>query len=113
MQAQAFEGYWENERFYPNGKPIRKTGRQRAVLTFLSEPLQQPTSEQPIFEVVSDSELPEGFDRLVEKAGLEEAHRRVAWLKRLAEARDYAKDAPSLEIPPRAKDMRAPVVFED
>ena len=38
MQIQAYAGYWENERFYPTEKPVRKTGRQRAILTFIDEP---------------------------------------------------------------------------
>jgi len=112
MQARAYEGYWENERFYPIGKTIPITGRQRAVLTFISDSVQRPQHEFPI-SVVSDSDLPDGFDSLVEKAGLEEAYRRVAWLERLQAAREYAKDSPPIELPPRARDMRSPVLFED
>ena len=113
VQAQAYEGYWENERFYPYGKPIQKTGRQRAILTFISEHHSLPVSENAVEHTIVVDELPEGFDNLVKIAGVEEAYRRVAWLKRLEEAREYAEDAPLLEIQQRAKDMRPPVLFEE
>jgi len=111
MQAQAkvqeFEGYWENERFYPIGQPIRKTGRQKAKLILLDEPAQRPK-----VEFLPDDELPEGFNALVDKVGIEEAHRRVAWLKRMDEARELAEDSPPFELPPRTP-MRPPILFED
>lgn len=31
MQLQTFEGYLENERFFPIGKPIKKSGKQRVL----------------------------------------------------------------------------------
>ena len=110
MQVQAFEGYWENERFYPFGKPIRKPGRTKAILTFLSEPAIEPN---PTLDTTSLDEVPEGFEGLVEIMGLEEAKKRVAWLKRLHEAGELAKDAPPFELSPRMGSMRSPVLFED
>ena len=108
MQVQAFEGYWENERFYPLGKPIRKTGRQKAILTFISEPVQEPASD-----LLYTEEMPEGFTDLVKKVGLEDAQRRVTWLKRLEEAREFAKDEPLPDFPQRSKEMRPPVLLDD
>ena len=110
MQVQAFEGYWENEQFYPLGQIIRKPGRSKVILTFIGEPV---TESKPTSEFVLSGEMPEGFEGLVEKVGLEEAQRRVAWLKRLEEASEQAKDAPPFELPPRAGGMRPPVLFED
>ena len=39
MQLQAYEGYLENGRFYPTRQPMKKTGRIRAILTLLEEPM--------------------------------------------------------------------------
>ena len=108
MQVQSFEGYWENERFYPLGQSIRKSGRQKAILTFLGEPIKQHVSE-----IAPSEEMPEGFEELVEKVGLAEAQRRMAWLKRLEDARKLAENAPNFELPPRAGGMRPPVFLED
>jgi len=38
MQLQAYEGYLEDGKFHPIGQPLRKQGRQRAILTLLHEP---------------------------------------------------------------------------
>ena len=35
---QAFEGYLENGRFFPIGKPMRIVGRRRVRMTVLDEP---------------------------------------------------------------------------
>ena len=108
MQVQAFEGYWENERFYPLGQPIRKPGKFRAILTLLDEPIQISVPE-----VASTGEMPDGFTSLVAKVGLDEAQKRTAWLKRLEEARELAKDEKMPDIPLRSKEMRPPVIFND
>ena len=110
MQVQAFEGYWENEHFYPLGKPIRKTGRQKAILTFLSEPASKPMSAP---EIKPDDEMYDGYLILADKVGPEEAKRRIAWLKRLHEAVELAQNEPPFELPPRAGRMRPPILFED
>ena len=34
---QAYEGYFENDRFYPIGSPVRISGRRRVVLTVLED----------------------------------------------------------------------------
>lgn len=112
MQAQILEGYWENDRFYPYAQPVRKTGRRKAQVLVFDEPAERPIYNESAVKIIPDDELPEGFDRLVEKAGLEEAHRRVAWLKELDRVRELAKDEPPFELPPRAP-MRPPILFED
>lgn len=38
MQAQAYEGYFENGQFYPIGKEVQVTGRRRAFITIFEEP---------------------------------------------------------------------------
>ena len=97
MQAQVFEGYWENERFYPLEKPVCKVGRQRAFLTLIDEPIQNLAPiDIPI------GEMPEGFTALIDKVGQEEAQRRADWLKSLAEARELAKDEPLPVFPKRS-----------
>jgi hypothetical protein len=35
---QAYEGYFENDRFYPTDRKVRVTGRRRAIVTILDEP---------------------------------------------------------------------------
>jgi hypothetical protein len=85
MQVQAFEGYWENERFYPLGQMERKSGKLRAILTVLNEPAHEG-------KAVSDEP-------------------RVAWLNRLDEAITLSldEDLPDMQ---RSKAMRPPVNFE-
>ena len=39
MQVQSFDGIWENGNFSSLGLPIRKKGKQRAILTLLDEPI--------------------------------------------------------------------------
>ena len=39
MQAIAYEGYNENGKFVPFKQPIQKTGKVRAILTVLNEPV--------------------------------------------------------------------------
>jgi len=41
MQVQAIDGYLENGQFYPIGQIERKSGRIRAILTVLDEPIKQ------------------------------------------------------------------------
>lgn len=45
MQAQAYEGYVENGRFYPQGNTIHLTGRFRAMLTILDVPTHDTSTE--------------------------------------------------------------------
>ena len=44
MQAQAYDGYFENGQFIPKNTLIRLPGRFRAVLTILDVPEQEDTS---------------------------------------------------------------------
>jgi hypothetical protein len=46
MQVQTFEGYWENGGFFPFNQPIRKQGRERAILTLLGEPAQDGGNDE-------------------------------------------------------------------
>jgi len=39
MQAQAYEGYFENGRFYIAGQTIQIPERQRVVITVFNEPI--------------------------------------------------------------------------
>ena len=101
QQIQKFEGYWENDRFYPQGNPIRKKGRQRAVLTFINEPVQESTTEKPIFDIVPDD------DEASKLADEEDTRLREEWLKKLKQLRELAKDDPLLDFPVR-QPMREP-----
>jgi hypothetical protein len=83
MQVQAFEGYWENGRFYPLGQTVRKAGRLRAILTVLNEPvIDRTVSGEPCIE----------------------------WLNRLNEAIALSMDEALPDIP-RSKSMRPPINF--
>ena len=39
MQIAAYEGYFENGRFFPLSQPVLETGKVRAILTVLDEPV--------------------------------------------------------------------------
>jgi hypothetical protein len=47
MHVQAIEGYLENGQFYPLGQLERKSGKIRAILTVLDEPIKQEESFPP------------------------------------------------------------------
>ena len=47
MQAQAYEGYFNNGQFYVSGKAVRIPGRRRAVLTIFSEQVQEDKDVNP------------------------------------------------------------------
>jgi len=51
MQSQAYDGYFENGKFYPTNTPIRIPGRFRAVLTVLDLPSQGDTSTDWVDEL--------------------------------------------------------------
>ena len=84
MQVQAFEGYWENGQFYPLGQMASKTGKLRAILTVLNEPVRDINTApgEPYTE----------------------------WLNRLNEAIALSADEDLPDIP-RSKAMRSPINF--
>ena len=86
MQLQAVQGYLENERFYPIGEPIRKTGRQKVIVTFLNDPVanNEPIQDEPL----------------------------NAWHSRLKEAIALSMDE-NLPDLVRVKKMRSPINWED
>jgi len=87
MQLQTVQGYLENERFYPLGSAILKTGKQKVIVTFLSE---------AVYNV----------DEISQEEPLE------VWHNRLKEAIDLSmgEDLPDIE---RTKKMRAPINWDD
>lgn len=86
MQLQTIQGYLENERFYPIGEPIRKMGRQKVIVTFLSDPTfsNEITQDEPI----------------------------NAWHNRLKEAIALSMDEDLPDLV-RVKKMRPPINWED
>jgi len=56
MQAQAYEGYFENGRFYPVGQIAHIKGRRRAYITILGEPARNDNIKKSMAE----------FDKLVD-----------------------------------------------
>ena len=40
MQAQAYEGYFENGNFYVAGRPLRIPERRKVYITIFNEPIQ-------------------------------------------------------------------------
>ena len=109
MQLQTYEGYWENDRFYPIGQPVHKTGKQKVILTFLNEPVVQ----QSQIMIAYVDEVPTKFASLVEEVGMEEAQRRISLLSRLKEAVALSADETMLDFPNRGREMKAPVLFDD
>jgi len=71
---QAYEGYFENGKFYPVAKLAKITGRKRAIITILDEPAKEDTAAETehakawreFFEAVnaSDEEIPETFEKV-------------------------------------------------
>lgn len=69
---EAYEGYYEDGRFYPTGQAISIKGRRRVRLTVFDEPMPektetpQATAWREFFETVnaSSEEIPEAFDRI-------------------------------------------------
>ena len=88
---EAYEGYVENGQFYPVGRDMRVSGRRRAVVTILDEPI-KPSKQ----------------------AGLtkEEKERREAWLKKMDAAIDASLDE-DFDVIPRSQVMREPVDLRD
>jgi hypothetical protein len=69
---QAYEGYLENDRFYPIGNPLGLQGRRRVIVTVLDEP-DRAAKEKPqakawreFFEAVNENDepIPQTFDRV-------------------------------------------------
>jgi len=83
MQVQAFEGYWENGRFYPLEQVVSQAGRLRAILTVLNEPVRE--------------------DKAVSGESC------IEWLNRLNEAVALSLDEDLPDIP-RSKSMRPPLL---
>jgi len=68
---QAYEGYFENGKFYSVGQSIQIPERQRVILTVLDEPItehkenEQARAWRDFFNTInaSDEEIPETFER--------------------------------------------------
>ena len=88
-QVQAYEGYFENGRFYPTGQKISLPERQRAFVTILDEPA-RAASMPDTKDYANDQEL------------------RMAWLERLDKLITLSADEELIYIP-RSTQMRAPV----
>ena len=51
---QAYEGYFENDRFVPIGRTVRVTGRRRAIVTILDEPAREkPDTWDELFKLTA------------------------------------------------------------
>jgi hypothetical protein len=85
MQAQVYEGYFENGSFLAAGQTIHIPERKMVYITILGEPT----------EVVTESS---------------DYERRMDWLKRLDEAIRLSADE-ELQYIPRSQQMRPPVDF--
>jgi len=107
MQLQAFVGYWENERFYPLEQPLRKAGKQKAILTFLDD-----SYIEPVTQSATKTEISSEFTLLVEKVGEVKAKKRIDWLERLEAAVEQSLDEELVYIP-RSKEMRPPLNFDN
>ena len=86
MQAQVFEGYWEDGHFRSLGATVRTLGKRRAILALFDEPAKE------------------------EKAILKET--REEWLRRLKETIALSMDEDLPDLPPR-QPMRSPIKFDD
>ena len=86
MQAQVFEGYWEDGKFQPFNNVAHKPGKTRAILTLF---------EESTFEEIATPK-----------------ESRVEWLSRLKESIILSMDEDLPDLPPR-EPMRPPINFED
>jgi len=74
MQAQAYEGYFENGKFYAGGKPVILPERRKVYITVLEEPAQvvlstsSPSWLEEVYRLLEDSDdevlRPEDFPRM-------------------------------------------------
>ena len=107
---QAVKGYLTDGLFTPdNGVILPRRAQAILVIAELHFGHEPATTK----EEISPSEIPEEYATLVEKVGAEEAQRRIAWLKRLHESIALSMDEEPFELPPRARDMRPPVLFDE
>ncbi len=69
---QAYEGYLEDDRFYPIGQPVGLKGRRHVIITVLEEPRRdvkentQAKAWREFFEAVNadDEPIPDTFKRV-------------------------------------------------
>jgi hypothetical protein len=85
MQAQVYDGYFENGHFYTSGRTIRIPERKRVFITVIDE---------PIADMKSDKKL------------------RAEYLERLSDAVALSMDEELIYIP-RSKEIREPIIFAD
>ena len=70
MQAQAYEGYFENGSFFSGGQTIRIPEKKRVYITILNEPVQESDEKadtlKEIFASINacDEEIPDTFPRV-------------------------------------------------
>ena len=101
MQAQAYEGYFENGDFHTAGKTIRIPDHHRVFITIFDEIVKVPKSKDK--KIFFDE-----LNRLGQEAEVEENERRTAWLSRLHEAVDSSLDEDLPDIL-RQTTMREPI----
>jgi hypothetical protein len=76
---QAYEGYLENDRFFPIGQPVKLQGRRRVILTVFDDAVHEPKEKQQakawreFFDTVngSDESIPETFERMNFSRGID------------------------------------------
>ena len=74
MNAQAYEGYFENGSFYPVGQVVNSPVRRRAVVTVFDEPvtaeLSKPTREEylamgrEVIKSIREDSVKNGTDKM-------------------------------------------------
>ena len=104
MQAQAYEGYIENGRFYHSGNVNQLTGRRRAIITILDEPIPKTSTDNEKFILE--------FEKLSEQIEKEDKELRADWLKRLNTAINLSLDEELPEFQ-RSKIMRESINLTD
>ena len=107
MQAQAYEGYFENGLFYSSGQTIKLPERRRVYITVIDEPVDINNTEKK-----PDSELLKNTQSLAIESAQEDLELRAAWLKKLNAAIDLSlnEEFPFLHRSPL---MRDPISFSE
>ena len=106
MQAQAYEGYFENGRFYTAGRVISIPERRRVTITVMDEPVDAGNAKE------KEIAFWEAFDQLAKDVKDEDKAQRAEGIKRLDQAIRAALDE---ELPDfkRQPHMREPIELSE
>jgi hypothetical protein len=103
---QAYEGYFENGKFYTAGQTISIPEQRRIFITILEEPPVKFPSKDVQMKFFDD------FEALAKEVKEEDQELRASWIERLNAAVILSSDEKIFDVP-RSTLMREPIDFND